>query len=795
LARRFKPLEQAFDRFARHRTRAILLAGVLPLLLRLAVMPALRIPEPRVADEFGYLLLADTFASGRLTNPTHPFWQHFETIYVFHQPTYNAIYPIAPAMLLAAAQLLGAHPWFGVWFGAGLMCALICWMLHAWVPPKWALLGALLAVSRFTVVSPWMNTYWGGAAAAIGGALVLGALPRMQRSQRIRDALLFGLGLAILAQSRPFEGVLFALPLLAALGFWLFVRRRVPFRIRMLRVAAPLCGTLVLLAVGTLWYQYRVTGDPLLPPYLLHQKLYGTPQTLYFQKPIPDAPRVHRYRDIADVFRWQYKAHQAGFSWSAEGVRLGSFWQFYLQPLLAFPLFWMLLVLRRRPLRVVLCAGLLLLAGNMAYPFFFPHYAAPMCGMLLLLIVQGMRYIRVLRFRSNPVGAALLGSLLVAIGVGTAATVTGGLLEPWFVTATDTPRALALQQLQELGGKHLVFVRYSPHHSFHYGTIFNGADLNNAPVLWARQVDPASDKALTRYFRDRDAWLFNPDEFPVTLVPFTDKPYLSGIAPGAGLRDDVNRGVSPGSIAVLLGGNFLKTPSPASSQPLIGLPLRILSVSAELGQLLAPAAPDSFNDQPVAFTRNGISVTFNSIPAPILAVSKLEDQESITVQVPCELPPGETRVTLHEGGLESTRRVQIRRATPGIFQMRHSDGAYRGIVTRADGSLVDPQHPAHPGETLHLFATGLGPMLPPLRTGEAVAAGAFSSPVHKLIIGVNHHGAPLISARSAEGMLGVEDVTFQIPPDVPAGLDIPLSVGVVVNGRTVYSNKSRLPVE
>ena len=796
LARRFRLLEEAFDRFSRRRTRAILFAGALPLLLRLAVLPALAIPEPRVADEFGYLLLADTFASGRLTNPTHPFWQHFETIYVFHQPSYNAIYPIAPALLLAAAKLVGAAPWFGVWFGAGLMCALICWMLQGWVPPKWALLGALLAVFRFTIVSPWMNTYWGGSTAAIGGALVLGALPRIRKSQRIRDALLFGLGLAILEQSRPFEGVLFALPLFAALSYWLFFRNRVPLRTRILRVAAPLAAFLVLMAAATLWYQYRVTGDPRLPPYLLHQKLYGTPQTLYFQKPIPDAPRIHRYRDIGDVFRWQYNQHQAGFSWAGESVRLGAFWQFYLQPLLAFPLFFLPLILRRRRLWAVFCAGLLLLLGNAAYPFFFAHYAAPLCGMLLLLIVQGMRYIRALRFRSMPAGVVLLGGILLATGLGACATVTAGLLEPWFVSATGTPRALALQQLQEIGGKHLVFVRYSPHHSFHYGTVFNDADLDRAPVVWARQLDPASDKALARYFSHRDVWLFNPDELPVTLVPFTDKPYLSGVAPGAGRRDDVNQGVSPGSIAVLFGGNLTKTPTTRTArQPLTGLPLRTLSVSAELGQVFAPAAADELTDQPVTLTRDGISVTFNDTPAPILAISKLEEQESITVQVPCDLPPGPARVTLRAGDSLSTRRTTILPATPGIFQMRHSDGAYRGIVTRADGSLIDLQHPAHRGETLHMFATGLGPMLPPLRTNEPGARDTFSSPVHKLIIGVNHHGAPLIEARAAEGMVGVVDITFQIPTDVPPGADIPLSVGVVVDGRTVYSNKSRLPVE
>ena len=67
-----------------------------------------------------------------------------------HQPGYGSIYPVAPAILPALAKLLGFHPWIGIWLGAGLMCALVCWMLQGWVPPKWAFLGGLLAVGRFT---------------------------------------------------------------------------------------------------------------------------------------------------------------------------------------------------------------------------------------------------------------------------------------------------------------------------------------------------------------------------------------------------------------------------------------------------------------------------------------------------------------------------------------------------------------------------------------------------------------------------------------------------------------------
>src|SRR6185369_3680693 len=126
-AKALRRVVQAVESLAVRRTAATVFVGVLPLMVRIALLPALGVPEPLVADEFGYLLLADTFASGRLANPTHPFWKSFEAIYVFQQPSYSSIYPIAPAIPMAIAKLLGMHPWTGVWFAAGAMCALICW--------------------------------------------------------------------------------------------------------------------------------------------------------------------------------------------------------------------------------------------------------------------------------------------------------------------------------------------------------------------------------------------------------------------------------------------------------------------------------------------------------------------------------------------------------------------------------------------------------------------------------------------------------------------------------------------
>ena len=216
----FKRIQTRFTRLAGRPVLSIFVVGISALALRLAILPLLPIPVPFTADDFSNVLAADTFSHERLTNPTPAMWIHFESMHVDMKPSYMSMYFPGEGLMLAAGKVLFGNFWLAVPIVAAIMCAALCWMLQAWLPPSWALLGGFIAVLRLGVFSYWTNTYHtAGPIAALGGAVILGAYPRFKRSPGARYASLMAVGAALLAITRPYEGVLLCLTVLVALVY------------------------------------------------------------------------------------------------------------------------------------------------------------------------------------------------------------------------------------------------------------------------------------------------------------------------------------------------------------------------------------------------------------------------------------------------------------------------------------------------------------------------------------------------------------------------------------------------
>src|SRR6266496_5229269 len=114
----FGAVESRLSQFTTRRRLSVLTIFLLAIAMRLAVLPLEPVPAPGVHDEFGYLLSGDTFAHGRLTNPTPPMWVHFESMTIIQRPTYSSAFYPAQGFFLAIGQVLFHHPFWGVCLSA-----------------------------------------------------------------------------------------------------------------------------------------------------------------------------------------------------------------------------------------------------------------------------------------------------------------------------------------------------------------------------------------------------------------------------------------------------------------------------------------------------------------------------------------------------------------------------------------------------------------------------------------------------------------------------------------------------
>jgi hypothetical protein len=504
-------MERGLGWIGRRRWLAITLVGMLALGGTATFSLLGGIPEPHVHDEFSYLVAADTFAHGRLTNPTHPLWVHFESFHIIQQPTYASKYPPAQGLMFAAGQVLGGHPIVGVWISTALACAAICWMLLAWLPPWWGVLGGLLAALHPIMLVHWGGRYWGGAVAVIGGALVFGALRRIIRRPRVCDALLMGVGLAILANSRPYEGLLVSLPAAVLLITWIVGKNGPAPYVSIRCIVLPIVGMLAITAGVMAYYNWRVTGDALRMPYQVHEATYAVAPLFLWQSLHPGPQPVYRHKEMRDFWAGQHlneylKRRSTPHLWMFYPWSHDRFRSLPYPLVLTVPLVVLAWILQDRWSRFALVTCGVLTAGLIVgHPWFFTHYAAPMTALIFVLALQMLRKLRLWRRRGPQTGRLAAWTLVVICFTSFAAVYA---LELRSSRAAETlPRARILAQLKETNGRHLVIVRYGPDHAFNEEWVYNEADIDGAKVVWAREMDSAQNRKLLEYFKDRHIWL------------------------------------------------------------------------------------------------------------------------------------------------------------------------------------------------------------------------------------------------------------------------------------------------
>jgi hypothetical protein len=151
------------------------------------------------------------------------------------------------------------------------------------------------------------------------------------------------------------------------------------------------------------------------------------------------------------------------------------------------------------------------------------HYAAPLTSVIYALIVQSMRHLRSMRISARPIGLAFSRVAVLLLAFDVANDVRHRKCDPvWWLCQGDPSRVAIAEKLQNTPGKHLIVVRYEGDHNIHDEWVYNGAEIDAAKVLWAREMDAEQNSRLFAYFRDRKIWLVTPD---------TDNTYLERYTP------------------------------------------------------------------------------------------------------------------------------------------------------------------------------------------------------------------------------------------------------------------------
>ena len=179
---------------------------------------------------------------------------------------------------------------------------------------------------------------------------------------------------------------------------------------------------------------------------------------------------------------------------------------------------------------------------------------------------------------------------------------------------------------------------------------------------------------------------------------------------------------------------------------------------------------------PLPLQLGGAQVLVNGQAVPLISV-KADAPQQINAIMPASISGAKTSIVVNNGGRQ-TNSVDVTLAgeAPGIFTA-DSSGTGAGVIVHSDNvTPVSPSAPAKRGETIVIYATGLGVTTP--LVGDGVAApssppATINAPVTVLIGG---KPAGVVFGGLVAGFAGLYQLNVVIPPDAPSGSTVPVAL-------------------
>ena len=156
------------------------------------------------------------------------------------------------------------------------------------------------------------------------------------------------------------------------------------------------------------------------------------------------------------------------------------------------------------------------------------------------------------------------------------------------------------------------------------------------------------------------------------------------------------------------------------------------------------------------------TLDFDGIPASVVSTSPFQ----VNAVVPAGLTSDTHTLTVHSAFGTAQQAVVVSAVEPAIFVM---GSANTGVLVNPDGTLNGPSSPLLAGQTLLVYATGLG---------VVTAQGGYSVVSSPVTVVVNGQELPVAFAGLAPGFPGVYQINVTIPASTPPGLQGALAVKV-----------------
>jgi len=191
------------------------------------------------------------------------------------------------------------------------------------------------------------------------------------------------------------------------------------------------------------------------------------------------------------------------------------------------------------------------MAAQVLVVYQFVHYLAPLVPLVFLFVAEGLRRLRTLRGRGRMSVRLPARYIMILLLACASWYFSYKCYWAWNHSVSDSVRfpnnrRMILRRLTATPGQHIVLVRYPQDYSVHDEWVYNGADVDGKPVIFAHDLGLEENRTLLEYFAGRRVWSIDVEEkkvpelkpYPLSLPRGDDGPDASEEVRRTGTRDE-----------------------------------------------------------------------------------------------------------------------------------------------------------------------------------------------------------------------------------------------------------------